>query len=152
QRRPAWKPWKPRSRPWRRWRNWSPARRWWRPATGSTSGGSGGKDVSDANLATSTEALREVVLREARGEPWTLPEVRKVLQDPKLVNIFGDLAAQVEQSLIRAAVGDSELRRGALERKLEEMRAELGGPDPTPLERLVVDRVVVCWLHLHYLE
>ena len=39
-----------------------------------------------------------------------------------------------------------------LPRKLDQLRAELGGPDPAPLERLLVKRVVSCWLHLHHLE
>jgi hypothetical protein len=32
------------------------------------------------------------------------------------------------------------------------MRSELAGASPTPLERLLVERVVACWLHLHHLE
>src|SRR5262249_27073610 len=30
--------------------------------------------------------------------------------------------------------------------------AELAGPAPTPLERLLVERIAACWLHLHHLE
>jgi len=26
------------------------------------------------------------------------------------------------------------------------------GPPPTPLERLLVERIVLCWLHLYYTE
>jgi hypothetical protein len=35
---------------------------------------------------------------------------------------------------------------------MELMRAELAGPDPTPLERLLVERIVACWLQLHYID
>src|SRR5205085_2151017 len=36
----------------------------------------------------------------------------------------------------------------AMIRKLELLRAELAGPNPTPLERLLVERVVACWLQV----
>jgi hypothetical protein len=32
------------------------------------------------------------------------------------------------------------------------LRDELAGPNPTPLKRLLVERIVACWLHLHHLE
>ncbi len=32
------------------------------------------------------------------------------------------------------------------------MREELSGPTPTPLERLLAERIVACQLHLDYLE
>jgi hypothetical protein len=31
---------------------------------------------------------------------------------------------------------------------MESLRAELLGPDPTPVERLLVDRVAACWLQV----
>jgi hypothetical protein len=42
--------------------------------------------------------------------------------------------------------------RLAQSRKLPLLKAELAGPDPTPLERLLADRVAACWLQLHYYE
>ena len=39
-----------------------------------------------------------------------------------------------------------------LTKKLADMRADLCGPDPTPLERQLVERVVLCWLSLHDAE
>ena len=42
--------------------------------------------------------------------------------------------------------------REATERKLDQLRAELLGPSPTPLERLLVERVVATWLYLHHVE
>ena len=34
----------------------------------------------------------------------------------------------------------------------EELRTELSGQNPTPLEKLLVERIVATWLHLHHLE
>jgi hypothetical protein len=44
------------------------------------------------------------------------------------------------------------LIREVVPRKMDQLRTELGGPSPSPVERLLVDRIVTCWLHLHYLE
>jgi hypothetical protein len=76
-----------------------------------------------------------------------------MLEDPGAVDrLGGDLAWQAEQSLIRAAVGEDLAAREALTRKLGLLRAELAGPSPTPLERLLVERVAACWLQLHYAD
>ena len=32
------------------------------------------------------------------------------------------------------------------------MTRELAGHAPTPVEALLVDRIIVCWMHLHYAE
>lgn len=40
----------------------------------------------------------------------------------------------------------------SLERKIQELKAELTSPYPTPLERLLVDRIAACWLALHHAE
>jgi hypothetical protein len=40
------------------------------------------------------------------------------------------------------------LHKAALVRKLDLLKAELAGPNPTPLERLLVERVVACWLQV----
>src|SRR5262249_20583590 len=37
-------------------------------------------------------------------------------------------------------------------RKAEQLRAELAGPEPSPLERLLIERVVSCWLQVNYAD
>ena len=32
------------------------------------------------------------------------------------------------------------------------MRKDLDGPDPSPLERLLAERIVACWLQLQYVD
>ena len=44
------------------------------------------------------------------------------------------------------------LVKEASTRTLTTVREELAGPVVTPLERLLIDRVVACWFHLHYVE
>jgi hypothetical protein len=53
---------------------------------------------------------------------------------------------------VQLLCGPNLLLRESLTRKLEELRAELGGPSPSPLERLLVARVLACWLQVHYAD
>jgi hypothetical protein len=64
----------------------------------------------------------------------------------------GDLAREAQRALIARCSGTNLLHQEALTRKLDRLRAEVAGPDPAPLERLLAERVAACWLHLHHLE
>ena len=76
-----------------------------------------------------------------------------VLKNPQAVDLFGgDLAREAELTLIGKFSGKNLLFKESLRRKLELLRAEVAGPNPTPLESLLVERVVTTWLHLHHLE
>ncbi|HTE19411.1 MAG TPA: hypothetical protein VK689_13635 [Armatimonadota bacterium] len=68
---------------------------------------------------------------------------------PELWEIY-DLSRSVERTIIGTAAGENALRREALERKMDSLRAELEGPTPTPLEKLLVERVALCWLQANY--
>jgi hypothetical protein len=39
-----------------------------------------------------------------------------------------------------------------IRRQMRGLREELSSTDPSPLERLLVEGVVLCWLQVHYLE
>src|SRR5262249_56985094 len=78
-----------------------------------------------------------------------LPALRTVLQDPEAINrMGGDLARQAELAFVGNAAGNDLAFREALRRQLELLRAELAGPSPSPVERLLVERVVACWLQV----
>jgi hypothetical protein len=82
-----------------------------------------------------------------------MPAVREALDSPASVDLLGgDLARQAQLSLVHKISGENLLLREALCRKLDLLRADLAGVSPTPLERLLADRVAACWLHLHHLE
>jgi hypothetical protein len=99
------------------------------------------------------EALQILTDRAQKGDRSALPALREVLKAPAAVDLLGgDLARQAQLALIHNYSGQNLLVRESLTRKLELLRGELAGPNPTPLERLLVERVVTCWLHLHHLE
>jgi hypothetical protein len=99
------------------------------------------------------DELLALARRAEGGDRTALPALRELLKDPKAVDrLGGDLARQAQLTLIDKFGGKNLLFKESVTRKLDLLRAELAGPDPTPLERLLADRVAACWLHLHHLE
>jgi hypothetical protein len=73
--------------------------------------------------------------------------------NPALWQAYGDLAAASERHWISLTAGDNLMLAESLTRQLQELKDELAGPqDPPPLERLLISRVVACWLQTHYAD
>jgi hypothetical protein len=88
------------------------------------------------------------------GDEATLPLIR-FIQDamPDRGREFGgDLAYVAEQALIREYAKANLWLKEALSRKMEQLRTDLAGPSPSPLERLLVERVALCWLHTYFVD
>ncbi len=98
--------------------------------------------------APDLSGLQELLERAASGDESVLPGIRAILDLlPQSVSFFGgDLAQKAEQSLLNSTAGKNLAQREALLRKMEQLRTELSGANPDPLERLLVDRVALCWL------
>jgi hypothetical protein len=98
--------------------------------------------------------MLKLIQRCERGDTTAVPALRKLFVDlPDFVDACGaDLAAQAERHLITVAAGKNLAFKEALARKTAMLRSELAGSAPAPLERLLVERIVTCWLHLHDLQ
>jgi hypothetical protein len=109
-------------------------------------------DATDAVPQTRDELL--ALLRRAKaGDETTLPVVRRMLAAPEHIRTFGgDLTRAVEAAFVADLSRQDVGLREAVLRQLEVLRAELSGPNPSPLERMLVDRVVACWLAAHDAE
>jgi hypothetical protein len=100
-----------------------------------------------------TARLSEFLKRAQEGDESMLPLVRRLIQEPGVVDrLGGDLGRSVERELVQRTVGNNLLLREALLCKLESLRSEHAGPDATLPERLLADRVVLSWLALHEAE
>lgn len=98
--------------------------------------------------------LEDLIKRASEGDESTLPGIRMMLDIlPNGARILeGDLAHEAAQALIRAVTGSNLVQKEAICRKMEQIRSELSGPNSSPVERLLVDRVVLCWLHVHHAD
>src|SRR5262249_17936120 len=99
------------------------------------------------------DKLEAFLARAEAGDQSVLPALREMLaSDSWLVEAAGNLATQIEHTLIANAAGKSLLLKETVSRKMDKIRKELAGEKPTPLERLLVERVAFCWLALHDAE
>jgi hypothetical protein len=102
---------------------------------------------------TKPDELFALVKRAEDGDETALPAVKDLLNRPGAIDLLGgNLARLARQTLIGKFSGKNLVFKEALNRQVEQLQAEVAGPAPTPLERLLAERVAVCWLHLHHLE
>ncbi|MDR3638680.1 MAG: hypothetical protein P4L84_33045 [Isosphaeraceae bacterium] len=102
------------------------------------------------------DGCQDVLERAWHGDYTALPALKKLFDafPEQWIGIaHGNLADVAEQSAIKAYAGPNNLAiLEGVRRQLAAMRIDLLGPSPTAVERLLVDRVVLCWLDVHTLE
>jgi hypothetical protein len=64
----------------------------------------------------------------------------------------GFMAEAQERLVIAAESNGDEAFKAKVKAEVAEVRAELAGPDPTPIERLLADRAAACYLDLQLCE
>jgi len=70
----------------------------------------------------------------------------------EVIGRASDVGRRAGQTLARTASGGDPLLEEALYAKLDAMRAEIAGENPTPLEVLLTERVVSLWMLTTVLE
>ncbi len=117
--------------------------------------GDGATPSPAATKTTWTDAeWSELLERSQRGDAAALRELRQAMSRyPDLERQYGDLAQIIRQHTVDAILGrDNLLLRDALDRQLAALRHELEPIARSPLERLLVERVLTCWLALQVAE
>jgi hypothetical protein len=96
--------------------------------------------------------LEKLAEKARRGDNGALAEIRRALagRAERLIQLgSGDLARGVESLAIASLAGEDQLFRDGVRAKMDLLRAELGGPQPSPIERLLAERAALCWLDCH---
>jgi hypothetical protein len=111
-------------------------------------------EAHGANGVPSMEEIRTLFQQAEKGDKQVLPALRKLLDHcPALSACYGSLAQTAREALIKCIGGEKNLAvQECYTRMLDAMGQELSGPASSPLERLLVERIVMCWLHLYYTE
>lgn len=91
--------------------------------------------------------VNELVRRAQAGDTRVLAALRKI-KDASWWEEMGDLARNAETSLLTAVGSENGFLREAVPRRLAALKAELAGASPTPLERVLVERIAACWLQV----
>jgi hypothetical protein len=99
------------------------------------------------------EEVRQFFAKARAGDQTALARVREMVREPHMLDLLGgNLVKDTRQLMMKTYCGDDIIVRTALEHTLKTMRDELAGPHPSPLENLLVERIVTCWLQLHIVE
>jgi hypothetical protein len=73
--------------------------------------------------------------------------MQSLLTLPEFVDLFGgNLTSTSDRRNARHLAGDDVVTLEAILARLEQLRAELAGPAPTAVERLLAERAASCWL------
>jgi hypothetical protein len=96
----------------------------------------------------------KVLLAAERGDKKAQERFCQLMQDPKwrrsVIRVFGDVAKSVNNALVARIHPSALASQESLQARLVELRAELAPEGTGPLEKLLVDRVVTCWLMAYY--
>ena len=114
-------------------------------------------EMPQEQLRTSHQTLlklKDLTRAAEAGDEDALQEIRKLLGErPELAWCLVDLARVAEQSLVEKGLREDQPSvQAALRHQLQAMRAELAGENPSPLERLLVERVVATWLEVQIFQ
>jgi hypothetical protein len=109
-------------------------------------------ELSGGPAAPDLDEIRAVLARAGGGDQAALPRLRALLDETEMWRRLGDLSAHAELTWIGHVSGTDLALKEMLARKLGALKAELGGPAPSPLERLLVDRVVIGWLMVYHAD
>lgn len=62
---------------------------------------------------------------------------------------YGDLARTVQHNALNNLFDKHPVVATAVRARMEQIRDDLAGPAPSPLERLLAERAALCWLDVH---
>jgi len=98
--------------------------------------------------------LRALSDRAEAGDKEARKELRRMVRSSseEVIGRASDLGRKMGQTLAHTAAGGDPLTEEALRAKLDLMRTEIAGEDPTALEVLLTERVVSLWMLTSLLE
>lgn len=118
---------------------------------------SAGAFAEDGTLGVELSGwLMAMTQRAAQGDDRASQALIAACQTvPRLWEILSTLSSLAVRSWVDllAPVGPgSEITRRTIEKEIERKRTEVAGADPSPLERLLAERVALCWLAANYAD
>ena len=97
--------------------------------------------------------LEAVIELARRGRTDYLPQLRQALdQHPELWMQVGSLTLQAQETWLQLIAGKDLYAAETFRRHLDSMRSELGGASASPLERILIDRILACHVQVLYFE
>lgn len=99
------------------------------------------------------DRLQAILARANSGDQTVLPELKRVLDEhPSIWRDCYRLVSMTEQAWLDKIAGKNLLLSQSVRRHVEQLKLDLAGPSPSPLEKLLAERIAACWLGVHYAE
>jgi hypothetical protein len=100
------------------------------------------------------EELRVLSDKAEAGDREARKELRRLVRfsSPEVIGRAADIGRKAARTMVQTAGGGDPLTEEALYAKLDAMRAEIAGENPTPLEVLLTERIVSLWMLTALLE
>lgn len=99
------------------------------------------------------EELTALIERGRRGDRSVAKRLRELLREyPELISGFGDLAKHAENTLVIMASGEDVLSREAIQLHVHALRERLLSESTNELEKVLAERVVLCWVNVNLCE
>jgi hypothetical protein len=98
--------------------------------------------------------LRALSEKAEAGDKEARKELRRLVRasSPEVIADVSDIARRAEWMLVKTISAGKPLMEEALQERTHQMRSEIAGENPTPLEVLLTERVVAGWLLVEVLE
>src|SRR5215218_6191400 len=118
---------------------------------------SGGDNVElelPKDVKNRLEELRTLSERVEDGDKSARKELRRALREsaPEVIFRASDIGRRGQWALIQTVAANDPLTEEALVARLEQMRAKVAGPEPSPPEVLLTERICSLWLLIEVLE
>ena len=99
------------------------------------------------------QAIRELADRANSGNEQALAHLRRLLNVcPEIWEHAGNLARHAESAWLDLIAGTDHLMLESTKRHIAKMKDDLLGPHPTPMERLMVNQAITCYLAAQHAE
>jgi hypothetical protein len=113
--------------------------------------------VGEAELETLEAGIKRIedLSKKAEGgDKSARAELRRAVAkcSPEVIADISHIAKRADAILIRTISAGEPAMEEALEARLRYMREEMAGPNPTPLEQILSERIVSGWLLVEILE
>lgn len=105
----------------------------------------------DQRQPLTRDEFEELVKQAESGDAEALAEIRTLMQsNPATWLPFGDLTEHVKRIFLSLMVHGNVVARESLNLQLEELTQSLLQGQVSPVRKLVIDQIVLCWLDVHY--
>ena len=111
--------------------------------------------VTDKETFGKFKDVRDLIKRTNKEKPTRADrdELRRLLREnPRMWKWAGDVAARATNHVIATYSQGNAFIEESQQRAVELLREQYGYKDAPPLERMLIEQIIICWLRLNSLE